>query len=149
MAEKQEQKKLSSTDMLEKIVEMAKKDPKFFHDLVFNSEETISKLDFLDRRGKASLIALSPNEVIAGLIGVGGWLSTKDIVNECGTTCGNKSCSDTCGDRSCFGTCQSSCTDTCASSCDNTTSIIKDIVFESFGPRAYGYNRFFTPRRRF
>lgn len=127
-----------------RLVERARQDPQFFHDLVFNAESVLEKLDFLDRSEKASLIGSDPDAFIARLIGT---LSGCDVTctSSCGATCG-----DSCGyttnivDRGeidavfrarfpgfggsrvtgCDVTCTSSCGATCGSSCGYTTNLV-------------------------
>ena len=57
-------------EALDRLVEQAKNDPAFFHGLVFKPEETLAKIDYLDRAEKAKILELSPEDVIAGLAGV-------------------------------------------------------------------------------
>jgi hypothetical protein len=81
-----------SSEYLEKIVKMAKEDPKFFHALVFDTENTLKKVDFLDRQSKASLVAVSPDQVLGAMIGE---------LEFCGVTCTAPSCGTTCTGGSC------------------------------------------------
>jgi hypothetical protein len=55
--------------VLQKLVDQARKDPKFVHAMVFDPESILKQVDFLDRNTRARLIANSPEEVIAGIIG--------------------------------------------------------------------------------
>ncbi len=121
----------------QKLVEAAKKDSKFFHELVFNTEKVVSKLDYLDRKSKGALVAIDPEEVIARLVGE---------IAACGNTC-TSSCKNTCGKScgfttnlvpdepvlaavqpdfgpvaACGNTCTSSCKNTCGKSCGFTTN---------------------------
>ncbi|MCK5507546.1 MAG: hypothetical protein KAI50_03380 [Desulfobacterales bacterium] len=75
---------------LQRLVAQAKEEPKFFHALVFDTENVLSKLDYLDRETKAALVAISPEEVIAT---IGGEVMGCDVTctSSCGVTC-NKSC---------------------------------------------------------
>ncbi len=57
------------TKSMNKLVERAKDDPKFFHALVFDPESVMSELDYLDRGAKSALLGNSPEDVISGLIG--------------------------------------------------------------------------------
>jgi len=131
---------------LEKLLEQAKKDPQFLHNLIFNSEEAITKLDYLTKDQKASLIAISPETIFAGLTG----LNRFGPLEVCGDSC-TDSCGNTCGSGSCFGTCYSSCDNTCgARSCDITTSItarIGEDYYRSFD--TLNQRGSFLPRRRF
>jgi hypothetical protein len=101
-------------DPLVQLLERARKDPKFFHQLVFDPEGVISKVTFLSRESKSRLLAIRPENVIQSLIGRLGW---------CGDTCGADSCIDTCGPRSCDNTCGDSCGGTCKHSCGDTTKL--------------------------
>lgn len=132
------------TESLKRLVEQAREDPQFFHDLVFNAEELLGKLDYLGRAEKASLIGQDPEAVIGRLIGA---LEGCDVTctSSCGATCG-QSCGYTTnlvgrfGDiqqalagRFQFGrpqvqwcdvTCTSSCGATCGGSCGYTTNLV-------------------------
>jgi hypothetical protein len=92
------------------LIERAKKDSKFFHDLVWNTEASLSSLDFLSRSEKAALLAISPEDLIVGL--ANGFKGGSAAA--CGGTCG-ASCGASCG-----GSCGGSCTVTCAASCPAT-----------------------------
>jgi hypothetical protein len=42
-------KRMSSTSTpIERLVKQAREDPQFFHDLVFNTEKALGKIDYLD-----------------------------------------------------------------------------------------------------
>jgi hypothetical protein len=105
----------TKSDPLSRILAAARKDPQFFHDLVFSPRTAISKAPFLDRATKSRLLEVSPGTVIAGLLG-----HLADCGNEqtcsgatCRGTCGSDSCqTQTCGGGSCDETCANSCTDT-------------------------------------
>ena len=73
-------------DNFKGLVEKAKSDATFFHNLVFDPEKILSGLE-LGRREKGALVALSPSEAIARLVG---------ITSYCGNTC-TSSCDNTCG----------------------------------------------------
>lgn len=134
---------------LDQLVARAKKDPKFFHALVFDAEKTIADLDFLDRRSKASLVALDPQDVIAGLAGLA--INVGGDVQFCGDTC-DSSCTNTCGAGSCDSTCgSSSCTTTCGSiSCGTTVELAGERFRALVNPAdvQVGRRGFFVPRRR-
>ncbi len=103
----------AAKDPLVLLMERARKDPRFFHQLVFDPEKTLAKVPFLSRQAKARLLAIRPENVIQLIIGKG---------STCGDpTCGSGSCGTTCGALSCDQTCASSCGPTCASSCGKTT----------------------------
>ncbi len=57
------------TDTVQKLVEQARKDPKFLHALVFDPESVMTRLDFLDRGSKSALLGSSPESVMSALIG--------------------------------------------------------------------------------
>jgi hypothetical protein len=63
-----------------RLVEQAREDPQFFHELVFNTDNVLSGLDYLDRESKAELEAISPEEVIAAMI-------SGQLMRPCGRTC--------------------------------------------------------------
>lgn len=105
---------MSSREELQRLVELARDDPGFFHALVFDPERILPRVDFLPRKLKAALLAKDPISVIDDLVSAGG-------PEECGTTCGPASCEETCGTKSCGETCLSSCNSpTCANSCGGT-----------------------------
>jgi hypothetical protein len=132
------------SEALKQLVENAREDPQFFHDLVFNTESVLGKLDFLGRAEKASLIGQDPQAVIGRLIGA---LEGCDVT--CTSSCG-ATCAGSCGYttslvgrpveleaaiagrfarggpsvQGCDVTCTSSCGATCAGSCGYTTNIV-------------------------
>jgi hypothetical protein len=55
--------------LTERLVDRVKADPEFFHALVFNPEEVLQNLDFLDRRARAALVAINPSDLIGRMIG--------------------------------------------------------------------------------
>src|SRR5438128_1578859 len=87
-------------EMLEELVRRARSDPSFFHQLVFKPEEVVGKLDFLDRREKGMILALAPEDVIAGLAGLA--VNPAGGVAECGNTC-LETCASSCA---CTNTCE-------------------------------------------
>lgn len=102
------------TKALQRLVDQARKDPKFFHALVFDPESVLKEVNYLDRNDKAVLIGINPGDVIGSIVGADGG---------CTGTCGSASCDGTCGSKSCDNTCSSSCGDTCSSSCRKTTEL--------------------------
>ncbi len=54
---------------MQRLVEQAKSDPKFFHALVFETKSVLKQIDYLDRGSKAALVAVSPEEKIARILG--------------------------------------------------------------------------------
>lgn len=108
---------------MSQLVKKAKEDPKFFHELIWHTEKTLSSLDFLTRSEKASLLAVKPEDLVVGLAsGFGG-----GPVADCGGTCG-ASCGGSCG-----ASCGGSCTVTCAASCP-ATGVIPDPGQEVINP---------------
>jgi hypothetical protein len=97
---------------LKKLLEKARTDSDFFHQLVFDPEKAISRLDYLDRKAKSDILRFSADQLLRNML-------PPDVL-ECDTTCGGTSCGTTCGGSSCLTTCGSSCGTTCASSCDDT-----------------------------
>lgn len=73
-----------SSQSISKLIEKAKKDPKFFHSLVFNPESVLAEID-LGREEKARLVAMDPEEFIDDLIG--GKLQDCTVTVNCGSTC--------------------------------------------------------------
>ena len=112
------EREISPAEVLEKLTAQAKDDPAFFHALVFNPERALDSLGYLDRRQKGRLVAVRPEEIIAGIVGGGGLVGGGEA-GICGHTC-QESCDSTCGSGSCFGTCLTgTCDFTCGSrSCD-------------------------------
>lgn len=105
---------------LRKLIEQARADPKFFHDLVYDTEKTITRIDYLTRREKAAILMIDPDRLVAGLIGKvnpGGSVEVCGVscAGSCGATC-MASCVGSCG-GSCGGSCESSCGATCGASC--------------------------------
>ena len=136
-------------EVLDRLVEQAGNDPEFFHRLIFNTEEVLGELDYLSRAERGALVAIEPNDVVAGLLGLfrnpGGGLAV------CGHSC-EDSCDNTCGEGSCFGTCLSdSCDHTCgARSCDVTVEIYQPLSRVGDSLRRLPPRRLtFRPRRRF
>jgi len=106
---------MSLAEGLKRLVEHARRDPTFFHELVFDPEKVIRQLNYLDRKAKAALLSINPENVIRNLVpSLGAW---------CGDTCGGSSCNTTCGSDSCRSTCGSSCGTTCGSSCTDTSKM--------------------------
>lgn len=62
---------------LQKLVDQARKDPKFFHALVFDAESVLKDIDYLDRSTRGKLVANNPEEVIAGICGASLIVETK------------------------------------------------------------------------
>jgi hypothetical protein len=84
-------------EALDRLIEQAKSDPAFFHGLVFKPEETLAQVDYLDRQDKAKILELNPEDVIAGLAGVGSPSLQCDYtcLDSCGITCDQSGCSYT------------------------------------------------------
>lgn len=110
---------------LRKLIEQARADPKFFHDLVYDTEKTITRLDYLSRREKAAILMVDPDRLVGSLIGKdkpGGSVEVCGVscAGSCGATC-VASCVGSCG-GSCGGSCESSCGATCGGSCGASCS---------------------------
>lgn len=101
-------------EAMAELIKRARKDPEFFHALVWKTATVVESLDFLTREEKAAIVAIKPEDLVVGLatgrIRVGG-----DPAADCGATCG-ASCGASCG-ATCGGSCGGSCTATCAVSC--------------------------------
>jgi hypothetical protein len=138
---------MTRRDVLDRLIEEARKDPQFFHDLVFKPEAVIARLDYLDRREKGMIVGIAPEDVIAGLAGL--FVNPGGTVAECGGTCGSGSCTNTC-DSSCGDTCRSSCDSTCGSaSCGKTSSRdLGEVVSQPWETAFGGGRAFFRPMRR-
>ena len=135
---------MNRRESIKQLIENAQKDPEFFHRLVFDAEQAIGELDYLDRSQKARLVSLRPEDLIAGLAGA--VINFDDSVAQCGSSC-HDSCRATC-DGSCQATCASSCDTTCGSrSCDTTTNRFVDrfsnpVFDDRFTRRLGGFRRF-------
>lgn len=105
----------------EVLLKSVKSDPKLLHDLIFNTESVLEKID-VDRKTKANILTLNPENVIAGLAGL--VQNADNSFQYCGSSC-SSSCTDTCGAGSCDSTCGAgSCTSTCGSiSCGQTSAL--------------------------
>jgi hypothetical protein len=105
---------MTSSEGLKRLVEQARSDPSFFHELVFNPKKAIERAKYLDEKTKLTLRRLNADFLLRNLL--------PDKIAECGGTCGDGSCTSTCGAGSCLDTCKSSCGSTCgAKSCDHTS----------------------------
>jgi hypothetical protein len=105
-------KRPSKRDPLARILAAARKDPEFFHELVFAPRKAIAKATFLDRKTRDRLLGTRAGTVIAGL-----------VFGDCGNaeTCSGKTCGRTCVDTCNGATCGGgSCQDTCTNSCPDT-----------------------------
>ena len=100
-------------EALRRLVEQARKDPEFFHSLIFKSKEAVAQADYLPESMKASILELNPEDVIAGLTGMrGGSIGASG----CGpVTC---ACTNACtGDTGSGSSCELSCALTCENTC--------------------------------
>jgi hypothetical protein len=109
-----------STKALQQVVDLARKDPDFFHQLVFEPDAAMAKVPE-DRALRAAIYGMNGETALAILLGAA---PRGFIPAECNRTCGDASCTSTCGNRSCGNTCESSCGETCNQSCTKTTSIV-------------------------
>ena len=82
-------------EALERLIEQAQNDPAFFHGLVFKPEETLAKIDYLERHEKARILELSPEDVIAGLAGVPTTQCDYTCLDTCNFTCDESGCTYT------------------------------------------------------
>ncbi|MBN3815596.1 hypothetical protein G3N57_02805 [Paraburkholderia sp. Se-20369] len=125
-----------NTEGISKLIEEAKANPDFFHDLVWNTEKAIASIDYLTRKEKAAILSVDPDQLVVGLVSGGRGTSPVEVcgvscagscggtcvascVGSCGASCGGScetSCGATCG-GSCGASCSSSCADSCAASC--------------------------------
>ena len=99
------QKNTDSTSVAS-LMEKAEKDPQFFHDLIWNTEEILPSLEFLSRKEKAAILAMEPEELLQQLTA-----SRVPIIVSAdgGDTCTGFTCGATC-----VGSCDVSCVGTCA-----------------------------------
>lgn len=56
--------------VVQKLVEQARKDPKFLHSLVFEPESVLKQVDYIDRSARAKLVGNSPEDAMAAIFGV-------------------------------------------------------------------------------
>ena len=136
-------------EALDRLIEQARKDPAFFHGLVFNPEATLAGVEYLDRREKGKIVEIAPEDVIAGLAGV--FVNPGGDIAECDLTCGAGSCGDTCA-SSCIHTCDESCNHTCGeASCGHTSKFPgrEEIVSQPWRTFYGGGRTFFRATRRF
>ncbi|MCH4892590.1 MULTISPECIES: hypothetical protein [unclassified Sphingomonas] len=94
------------------LIRQAKEDPKFFHNLVWKTEETLGSVGFLSREEKAAILRINPEDLVVGL--ATGRFSPGSLAENCGASCGG-SCGGSCG-VSCGGSCGVSCGVSCATS---------------------------------
>lgn len=97
-------------DELKQLIEKARKDPEFFHALVFDPDKAVSHMVSADRQAKAAVYGIQPEELLAKALAPAPSPSLKCTVtceSSCGLTCLGKSCNYTCGVESCDQTCNS------------------------------------------
>jgi hypothetical protein len=82
-------------ESLDRLIEQAQNDPAFFHGLIFKPEETLAKIDYLERQEKAKILELRPQDVIAGLVGVAGQECDYTCLDTCDITCDESGCNYT------------------------------------------------------
>src|SRR5437879_5540100 len=75
-------------NVLNLIIGRAKRDPGFFHRLVFEPEKALKDIPELTSADRSAIVAIKPEEFFIGGL---------NIAAECGDTCGDRSCSRTCG----------------------------------------------------
>jgi hypothetical protein len=120
MSDDKETAARDDTSGINRLVQEARDDPQFFHDLIYNTERVIGRLDYLSRQEKAGILAIDPDSLV---VGIAGRLKPGTVVEVCGASCGGScgatcaaSCAGSCG-ASCGGSCQNSCGGTCGGSC--------------------------------
>jgi hypothetical protein len=106
----------AEVDPLVLVMELARKDPQFFHDLVFAPKKAISKLPSLSRATKLRLLKVKAGSLLASIPGL--VLDCGNAETCSGATCDN-TCAESCGGQTCGG---GSCQSTCENSCDETVS---------------------------
>lgn len=89
---KSEAQILYGIQAVQRLADAARNDPQFFHALVFDTENVLSRLDYLDRQARAALVAISPEQVVGHLVGE---------ITGCDVTCNNETCARTCGPETC------------------------------------------------
>lgn len=67
---------------MNKLIERAKKDPKFFHSLVFDPEKVFSSLDYLDRKNRAHVETINEEEFFSHILG-------QEYISSYGVNCDN------------------------------------------------------------
>jgi hypothetical protein len=100
-----------SPESTSRLVERAKNDQVFFHELIWNRPAALERADFLSDDERIILANSSPEDLVQQLAAGG-----EDPGGGCGATCGascGASCGATCG-ASCGGSCGASCAATCA-----------------------------------
>lgn len=109
---------------LERLKRESAIDPALFHGLVFKTEETIKRLDYLNADLKASILRFRPDELAAGIANRVDPGDLEVCGASCGASCGGScaaSCAGSCG-ASCGGSCENSCAGTCGGSCGASCS---------------------------
>ncbi len=106
---------MKKSEALEQVLARARKDPTFFHQLVFDQDAAMEAVP-RDRELRSAIYGLDGEHILSALLGSSERLKFAD---GCTSTCG-ESCTNTCGAQSCEGTCGGSCTNTCNSSCGAT-----------------------------
>jgi len=135
----------TKNDALSAIVEKAKKDPAFFHALVFDPESALKSMGDADRKTKASIIGNNPEDILQVIAGGLSWCDVT-CASSCGATCTGSSCGYTTNIVEnnrfvsrlrnklsyCDVTCTSSCGVTCNASCGYTTNIVDQERFQDY-----------------
>jgi hypothetical protein len=89
-------KRTAKRDPLVLVMQRARKDPQFFHELVFNPKKAIAKVSFLDRASKAQLQKVRGQAILDALVGIGAACSNSCVSGTCSSTCTGNSCTQTC-----------------------------------------------------
>jgi hypothetical protein len=102
---------------IDRLVREARDDAEFFHNLIYDTEAVLGRLDYLTRQEKARILEIDPDALVAGFArgqwpGAGLTLLSPEA---CGVSCGG-SCSASCA-GTCAGSCGGSCGGSCAASC--------------------------------
>jgi len=141
-------------EIFKKLIAHAKKDPTFFHALVFEPEKVLDSLDYLSKKERGSIVGKDVDELFAHLVDV------QYCGNTCSSSCGN-TCNKSCGYTTnrhlkevseegvayfsrfnetlegCGNTCSSSCGNTCNKSCGYTTNLQNnETIYEAVNARA-------------
>ncbi|MCE0723247.1 MULTISPECIES: hypothetical protein [Legionella] len=114
---------------INKLIERAKKDPKFFHSLVVDPEKVLSSLDYLDRKSRAHIETTNEEEFFSRILdqeyvssygvscdnarGGGARRGFTRVKKAKGAVCLKGDCNYTCA-YSCGGSCGGTCSTTCA-----------------------------------
>jgi hypothetical protein len=108
--------------VLLQIIDKARADKDFLHDLVFTPDKALAKMEGLDEATKIKLKAINPGNFLAPQL-----VQAIGLLGQCDPTC-TESCDGTCGSVSCNITCgpfNLSCKETCNISCGDTLDVAR------------------------